>query len=321
DGLRLEMIATRDPKRADRARRENPSARIISDPAAMLREPSIDLIVIATPNQTHVPLGIAALQAGKHAVVDKPIARTVAEAKPLLEAAESSGRILTVYQNRRWDGDFLTVQGVVAGGELGPIDSFESRFEWYQPEIKGWRDDPAESGGPLHDLGAHLIDQAILLFGPVHEVYAELDARRQGTLVPDSAFVSLTHDSGTRTRIWSSLSSVELGPRFLVRGLTGEYVRYGRDVQEEQLLAGLAPGDEGWGLNDQAGTIRLPGEPRSGRNVPTLPGSYERFYEGLRDAIQAGGPPPVDPLDSVAVLTVIERAMESASGARRIAAT
>lgn len=320
EGLRLQAVVTRDPERAEQARRENPGARIAGDVAAVMGEPSIDLVVVATPNRLHVPQGIAALEAGRHVVVDKPIATGSAEAERLVAAARRTGRLLTVYQNRRWDGDFLTVRRLLDEGTLGRIDSFESRFEGYQPVVGGWRDLPEEAGGPLHDLGAHLVDQAVQLLGPVRAVYAELEMRRPETRVPDSVFLSLTHASGARSRLWSSHVSVELGPRFLVRGLAGEYVKSGRDPQEPQAIDGLGPEDPGWGLEPEErwGTMRLPGATPAERRVPTARGAYQRFYELLRDAIADGGPPPVDPADAIAVLRVLEAAVVSARERRAV---
>lgn len=320
EGFRILGIVTRDPGRAEAARRENPGARVVDDAASLLGERSIELVVVVTPNERHVPLGIAALEAGKHVVVDKPIARSAAEATRLADAALRSGRLLSVYQNRRWDGDFLTVRQLVGDGLLGPIDSIESRFGSHLPEIAGWRERPEEAGGPLYDLGSHLVDQAVQLFGPVLRVYAELDERRPGTLVPDSVFLSLTHASGVRSRIWTSFVTAELGPRFLVRGTRGEFQKFGRDVQERQLIAGLGPGDDGWGSESEElwGTLRVAGAVPVERRLPTATGAYQRFYELLRDAIARGGPAPVEPAESIAVLRVLEAALVSARERRAV---
>ncbi|HET8784009.1 MAG TPA: Gfo/Idh/MocA family oxidoreductase, partial [Candidatus Limnocylindrales bacterium] len=204
-GLRVSAIATRHADRAAAARLEHPDAAVVESFDAFLDRPDVDLVVVASPNRMHVPLGIRALEAGRHVVVDKPIATDVGDADRLVEAAERSGRILSVYHNRRFDGDFLTVRALVSGGTLGPIDSLESRFEIGVPLAEAWREDADEAGGPHRDLGAHLVDQALLLFGDPVRVFAHLDRRRPGTAVDDSTFVALEHPRGERSRLWTSL--------------------------------------------------------------------------------------------------------------------
>ncbi|HEU0079264.1 MAG TPA: Gfo/Idh/MocA family oxidoreductase, partial [Longimicrobiaceae bacterium] len=197
---------------------------------------------------------------------------------------------------------------------LGDVHRFESRFERWRPAPKpGWRErgDPAEAGGVLFDLGSHLIDQALVLFGPVARVYAELDRRRPGVEVDDDAFLALAHRSGVRSHLWMSASAAQAGPRFRLLGGAAGYVKHGLDVQEERLRAGGSPRDPGWGEEpeERRGTLVAGDRVEA---VPTLPGAYPEFYEGVRRALREGGPPPVDPLDAVAGLRIIEAARESA---------
>src|SRR5690349_1395591 len=216
DGLRLAAIATTDPDRAARAAAEHPGAAVVDGVDAILSRDDVELVVVASPNRSHVPVGIRALERGRHVVVDKPIGMGVPEAESLIEAAARAGRVLSVFQNRRWDGDFLTVQALVDGGELGSIDSFETRFERWAAVADEWRESVEEAGGPHRDLGAHLIDQCLLLFGPVERVYAQIERRRPGTRVEDSAFVALDHADGVHSRVWTSLIAGRTGPRYRV---------------------------------------------------------------------------------------------------------
>ena len=185
-GLEVGAVVTRDPERRAQARRDHPRARLFDTADELWAQADeVDLVVIATPNRTHVPLARAALTAGRAVVVDKPFAPTAAEAEALIDEARRRGLFLTVYHNRRWDGDFITLRRLVVSGSLGAVFRLESRFERWRPTPKGnWRErgDPAEAGGLLYDLGSHLIDQALVLFGPVRQVYAELDRRSAARL-------------------------------------------------------------------------------------------------------------------------------------------
>jgi predicted dehydrogenase len=308
DGLRLGAIVTADPERRARARAEHPGTLVLDDVDGMLAMPDIGVVVVATPNQFHVPLGIRALMAGRHVVVDKPIALDVAGAEALIDAAARTGRLLSVYQNRRWDGDFLTVRRLIAEGVLGTIDSIESRFERASPVNPEWRESAQEAGGPLRDLGAHLVDQCLILFGPAKRVWAQVDRRRSATAVDDSAFVAIDHANGVRSRLWTSLIASNPRPHFRLRGVAAEYVKDDLDVQEAQLLSGSLPGDAGFGIEPEERWGRLYRPDGSVTAVPTEVGRYATFYELLRDAMRDDGPPPVDPLDSLRVLRLLETA-------------
>lgn len=314
-GMRLAAVVTANAGRAARVRAAHPDAAVL-DSAERLweRAGEIDLAVVASPNRSHVPLARAALEAGLAVVVDKPLAATAAEGRALAEEARRRGLFLTVFQNRRWDGDFLTLRRLLAGGALGEVHRFESRFERWRPEPKGgWRErgDPAEAGGVLYDLGSHLADQALVLFGPARQVYAEVARRREGVEADDDACVALTHASGVRSHLWVSLVAADYGPRMRVLGSRGAYVKHGLDVQEAALRAGGRPGP-GWGEEapEQWGRI---GADEAWLPIPTEPGAYPAFYAAVAAALRDGGPLPVDPMDAVATLEVLEAARRSSA--------
>jgi scyllo-inositol 2-dehydrogenase (NADP+) len=314
-GLRLAAVVTSDPGRAAAVADRHGAVVVLPDADALWRRAeALDAVVIASPNRTHVPLALAALDAGLHVVVDKPLAATTIDARRLCDAAEGAGRVLTVYQNRRWDGDFLTLRRLLADGLLGDVLRYESRFEKWRPAPKpGWResDDPRDAGGILYDLGSHLVDQALVLFGPVRAVYAELDRRRPGALVDDDAFVALTHESGVRSHLWMSAVAGQSGPRMRVLGSRGTWTKRGLDVQEAALRAARAPHGPDWGEEPESAWGVL-GADENVRPVPTEPGDYRRFYAALVAAIRHGAPPPVDPRDAVASLQILEAARRSA---------
>jgi predicted dehydrogenase len=318
-GLRLAAVVTRDPERAAEVSGVY-GARAVDDAAALWGgrsgEPGVDLVVIASPNRTHVPLATAALEAGLPVVVDKPLAATAAEARGLAELAAARGVMLTVFQNRRWDGDFLTLRDLLDAGELGEVLRFESRFERWRPRPKGgWREAGGadELGGLLYDLGSHLVDQALQLFGPAAEVYAETDVRRAGVASDDDTFIALTHACGVRSHLWVSAMTPRLGPRLRVLGSRAGYVKYGLDIQEDQLRAGLRPGDPGFGVEPEERWGSL-GAEEAVRAVPTRTGAYAGFYAAV-----AAGRTPVDPAGVVAALEVLEAARRSAAERRTVA--
>ena len=232
-----------------------------------------------------------------------------------MRLAQEKGLFCSVFQNRRWDGDFLTVKGLFEDGSLGHVHRFESRYERWRPEVdtSRWRESPQPdmAGGLLYDLGSHLVDQALNLLGPVRSVYAEVEARRDGAQVDDDVFVALHHRSGTVTHIWASALAAQLGPRFRVLGDSAAFVCSGLDPQEDQLKAGGGPHDPGFGEVPQHewGTL---GNNNEVVEVPTTPGRYLEYYLGVARALQGKGPVPVDPADSVAALRVLECARESA---------
>jgi scyllo-inositol 2-dehydrogenase (NADP+) len=310
DGLEVAAVMTRSPERAGQARAAHAGVRVVDSIEAVMED--VDVLVVATPNSSHAEIALAGIRRGLFVVVDKPIAVTADDARRIAEAA---GDRVTVFHNRRWDGDFLTVQRLLREGALGPITRFESRFERFRPEIKeGWREhgDPSLGGGVLLDLGPHLVDQALQLFGPVESVYGEVRTRRPGALVDDDAFIALTHARGEISHLWMSAIAPLHGPRFRVSGMQAGFASDGLDVQEPQLRDGMRPGDprfgeggSGWVGADAGGT---------GTTVPLERGNYVAFYEGVRDWANGAAPPPVEPGDGVRVLEVLEEARASSPG-------
>jgi predicted dehydrogenase len=311
--LRVAAVVTANPERAAQARAEHPGARILAHSDELFADPAtlgVDLVVVAAPNDAHQPLTEAAIATRLPVVVDKPFTVTAARGRALIDAAARSGVFLTVFQNRRHDGDFLTARRLIAEGALGEVARFESRFERWRPEPKGgWRElgGPEQGAGLLYDLGSHLVDQALTLFGPARVAHAEAFARRAAVKSDDDAFIALAHDGGVTSHLWMSAVTPQLGPRLRVLGSRAAYVKYGLDPQEDALRAGVRPGSPGWGVEDpeRDGLLGTDGDTR---RVPTDPGKYEAFYDGVADSLLHGAPPPVDPADAVAALELIEEA-------------
>jgi predicted dehydrogenase len=321
EGIELAAVVTSDPDRRRRAAGAHPGLVLVENPSALWPRASdlgIELVVVATPNRAHVPIAMDALGAGLSVVVDKPLAATAEDGRRLAAEAERCGLLLSVFHNRRWDGDFLTVRRLVDAGTLGEVWRFESRYERWRPErnVEAWREraDPADAGGLLYDLGSHLIDQAVVLFGPAVSVYAELERRRVGAEVDDDTFIVLEHGDGVRSHLWASAVASRPGPRFRVLGSRQGYVVWGMDPQEEALKNGGLPGRPGmrWGVAPEAcwGTV---GAGDRVEPVPTDPGDYRRFYEGIVASLRRGAPPPVTGHDAIVTLDVIEAAHRSAA--------
>ncbi|WP_194916590.1 Gfo/Idh/MocA family oxidoreductase [Catenulispora rubra] len=314
-GLTLRNVVTANPERREQLRRDHPEAQAVASVDELLADPSaLDLVVVASPNDTHSPSARAALEAGLPVVVDKPLAPTAAEARALIELAEARGLMLTVFQNRRWDSDFRTAKHLIADGKLGSVHRYESRFERWRPQVAtGWREsaDPAKAGGVLNDLGSHLVDQALHLFGPAAHVYAEVDTRRAGAAVDDDAFIALTHENGVHSHLWMSAVCAQPGPRLRILGDQSAYTVQGLDPQEAALRAGERPGP-GWGepAEDEWGLL---GTTEEAHRYPSLPGDYPAFYAGVVSALRDGAPAPVDPRDSLGALEVLELARRSAA--------
>jgi len=310
-GLELSAIVTRDADRQAAAARSYPGVRIVDDVSQLWNGSlGLDLVAISTPNRTHVPLALAAIAAGVHVVVDKPLAPSSSEARTLAEAARGRGLLIIPFQNRRWDGDFLTVRRLLSEGAIGDPIRFESRFERWRPlPTRGWRErgTPDEAGGLLFDLGSHLIDQALVLFGPVTDVYAHFDRRRAGVDADDDTFVALTHASGVRSHLYVSAVAAQAAPRFRLLGRSGAFTKWGLDVQEDALRAGARPGGPDWGDDPEErwGTLGIDGQTR---RVPTERGDYGAFYVGVERAVRGEAQIPVDIADVIAMLEVIEAA-------------
>ena len=318
-GLSLTSIVTSDPERSAQARSAYPHVRILPSADDLFAAADAhDLAVIAAPNRHHVPLALRAVDVGLHLVVDKPLAANVADAQRLADAATARGVVASVFHNRRWDGDFLTLRRLVSDGSLGDLVRLESRFDRWRPEIdrSKWREGggPEDAGGVLFDLGPHLIDQVLELLGPARSVYAEVRRMRSGAEVDDDVFLALEHSSGVRSDLYATMLAAQPGPRLRALGSRAAYVKWGLDVQEQALRSGARPGDPGFG-EDPRESWGLLGTEEHAQPVETAPGRYVEFYELMERAIRAGGgePPPV-PLDAgIATLRVIEAAQASAA--------
>ncbi|WP_461187992.1 Gfo/Idh/MocA family protein [Arthrobacter sp. Z4-13] len=310
-GYSLDLIVTADPARAAEAARIYPQARVVPTPEDLFAlSGDLDLVILGTPPLTHFDLASTAMAHGLHVVVDKPFVTTSVQGEGLISQATEAGVQLTVFQNRRWDADFLTLQKLLRDGALGEVRSFESRFEWWRPEGFGnWRDTASlpEGGGILHDLGAHLIDQAVQLFGAVEESYGETANRGPHPEGADTeAFVSLLHESGVRSRLWMNGMAAQVGPRFHVLGSEAGYTKWGLDSQEPDLAAGMSPLDPSYGMEPQVawGVLGI-----DGATTPVRPetGAYPQFYAGLAAALRGEGTLPVNPAESLEVLSTIEK--------------
>ncbi|HWC85009.1 MAG TPA: Gfo/Idh/MocA family oxidoreductase [Solirubrobacteraceae bacterium] len=317
EGLVLASVVTANPERQAQVSREHPDAKILTSPTELWdRADDHDLVVVATSNDAHAPLATAAIDHRLPVVVDKPLATTSAEAQALLSMAERASTLLTVFQNRRWDSDQLTLARLRAEDRLGTVLRYESRFERWRPaaSAQAWRDStpPEHGGGQLLDLGPHLVDQALVLFGPVTHVYAEIDARR-GAPGDDDAFLALRHASEVISHLRASAITAAPGPRLRVLGTKAAFVIQGLDGQEDALRSGARPDQvPDWGAEPESRWGRLTsGE--EGAPVPSERGDWPRFYVLLGQALRDGGPPPVDPSDAVAALRVLEAARRSAA--------
>ncbi|MCP2163577.1 Gfo/Idh/MocA family protein [Goodfellowiella coeruleoviolacea] len=316
----LHAVVTRDEQRRAEVLARYPDTHVVSDVDALLdRAAELDLVVIGSPPATHAEFADAFLDAGVAVVVDKPFTVTSAEGRALVAKADRLGVPLTVFQNRRWDGDFRTLRRLLAEDALGEVWRFESRFEWWKPDRDpSWKTrTPASAGGGiLYDLGTHVIDQAVRLFGTAVPVHCEVFTRDPGGSADDDAFVVLDHESGVRSHLWMNGLAAQAGPRFRVLGSRGAFTKHGLDPQEAALAAGARPTDPSFGHEPRSAWGRL-GVDGTTRAVPTEPGRYAEFYALLARALLAGEPVPVNPLDSVRVIELIERLLSTPAPATR----
>lgn len=316
EGLTVATVVTSNPDRAALVLREHPGAEVLPTPGQLWEQREHDLVVIATPNRTHALLATAAIDRGSPVVVDKPLAMTAVEAEAVVLGAEQAGVLLTVFQNRRWDSDQLTLARLLAEDRLGTVIRYESRFERWRPEADAgaWREasPPEQGGGQLLDLGSHLVDQALVLFGPATHVYAEIDARR-GTPGDDDAFLALRHAIGVISHLHGSAVTAAPGPRLRVLGSKAAFIAPQLDSQEDELRAGARPDTKpDWGTEPESHWGRLVAGEDS-EPVPSERGDWPRFYALLAAALRDGGEPPVAARDAVAALRVLDRARESAA--------
>ncbi len=309
-GLELAAIVSSRP--AD-VQADLGSVTVLPTLEAALERPDIELVVIGTPNALHHPQAKAALLAGKHVVVDKPFTVTVAEAEDLIATATHVGKLLVPFHNRRWDGDFLTLRGLMAQGRLGQVHEFRARFDRFRPQVRNrWRESAVPGGGLLYDLGPHLIDQALHLFGPVKSLFADVRKQRAGGITDDSFLLVLDHGA-VRSVLSAGMLYTAPTAHFAVYGDAGSYEVLGLDPQEDQMKAGLLPNAPGFGTQPTERWGSFAGIDGTPHPEPTLPGRYVAFYTGVVAAIRSGAPVPVKAAEAVAGLRIIEQAVGQAA--------
>lgn len=312
--LALTLVASSQP---DAVQARWPHARVTADYPAAATDPDVDLVVIATPNDSHHPLAAAALQAGKHVVIDKPFTVTLDEARELVQLAHEHGRLLSVFQNRRWDGDFLSLRQAMQSGALGEVRELISRFDRFDPLPRDrWRERAGPGAGLWYDLGPHLIDQALLLFGAPDSVGADLACLRDGSAAVDYAQVVLGY-AQRRVTLHASRLNAWTAARFEAHGTLGSFVSFGLDCQEAQLKADMAPGAPGWGEDARPTLLQRGGQPAAEEHA-RLRGDYRLYYLGVRDAILYGTANPVPAEDALQVMAVLDCALRSAAEGRTL---
>src|SRR5438034_1314926 len=272
---------------------------------------AIDLVVIATPNASHHPIAKQCLLAGRHVVIDKPFTTTVAEAEELVQLGVAKRRVLSVYQNRRYVGDFVTLRQLLSDGALGRVTTFESHFDRFRPELRpsAWREQPQPGSGIWFDLGAHLLDQALVLFGIPEAISADIRIEREGAAAADAFDVTLRYPH-MRTLLRGSMLAAAPGPTFAVHGTKGSYIKYGLDPQEAALKAGREPDEPDWDAEPSELYGELTG-PEDTRTIPTIPSSFTHYYENVRDAILGKAQLAVTPEQARNVIRGLELAVAS----------
>ena len=296
-----------------------PRARVYERDAELLANTDIDLVVIATPNHLHVEQARAALLAGKHVVVDKPLCLHASQANELMALAKERNRMLAVFHNRRWDSDFLTIKKLIDEDRLGRLNAFHARWDRYRPAVADrWREHEVEGNGVLYDLGAHLIDQALCMFGTPDWIQADVFTQRPRAVASDG-FELLLAKGSARITLGVSTLAADGGPRYRVHGAHGSYVKSGLDVQEAQLRAGMLTNDASFGIEPQAqwGTF-TDGASGERQVIPSEPGRWTQFYNQVRACIERGGPPPVSASEGREVIRIVEAALNSSESGQRV---
>jgi len=316
-GLRLAAILQRKGAEAASA---YPDVRVARSVEELLAFDSIQLVVIATPNVSHFDLARQCLLAGRHVVIDKPFATTYAEAAELVSLAEKSGRLLSVYHNRRFDGDFKTVRNLFASEALGRVVLFESHYDRYRLQLRtgAWREQAGPGSGVFFDLGPHLIDQALTLFGAPEAISADIRIERDAAVVDDAFDLTLRYPR-LRVQLRGTMLASKASPHFLIHGTKGSYVKYGLDPQENALKRGELPEGPDWGKEPEEtwGTLSLvEGDKVIERAVPTEPGDYREYYANVRDAILGKAVLAVTPQDALSVMRVLELSRQSSNEKR-----
>ncbi|WP_411172314.1 oxidoreductase [Klebsiella oxytoca] len=309
-GMTLAAVASSDE---NKVHADWPAMPVVSGPEQILNDPNIDLVVIPTPNDTHFPLAKAALEAGKHVVVDKPFTVTLSQARELEALAKSGGRLLSVFHNRRWDSDFLTVKALINEGLLGEVGYFESHLDRYRPQVRNrWREQGGPGSGIWYDLAPHLLDQVVNLFGLPVSMQVDLAQLRPGSQSTDYFHAVLAWPQ-RRVVLHGTLVAAAETARFIIHGSRGSYVKYGLDPQEERLKSGERLPQEDWGYDMRDGVLtRAEGEDITEESWLTLPGNYPAYYAAIRDALNGSGTNPVPASQAIQIMELIEFGLESA---------
>ena len=314
EGYRITKVSSRHP---DDVRALLSKVDVVADPEALATDQNIDLVVIASPNETHAPLAELAMRAGRNVVVDKPFTITVQQARHLAAVARDKKVVLSVFQNRRWDSDFLTVQTAIRGEVTGRLVQFESRIDRYRPEVRErWREVPGPGAGLLYDLAPHLIDQSLVLFGIPDTVQATLALQRTGARTDDFFQVVLRYGEMVATLQAGSLVSGG-SARFAVHGERASFIKHKPDIQEDQLRAGVVPGSPEWGI-DPDDAILYEGATSDRLAVAATRGDQRRYYFALRDALLGKGRNPVPAEQGATVMAIIEACIRSHNEGRRV---
>jgi len=308
--MALSAISSSD---AGKVHADWPSVQVVSDPQALFDDPTLQLIVIPTPNDTHFPLARAALMAGKHVVVDKPFTVTLSQARELDALAKAKGLLLSVFHNRRWDSDFLTVKSLLAEGTLGEVRYFESHFDRFRPQVQQrWREQQGPGSGIWYDLGPHVIDQALQLFGSPVAINLDTADLRPGAVTTDYFHATLIYPQ-RRVVLHGSMLVAAESARYQIHGTRGSFVKYGLDPQEDRLKSGARPPQEDWGYDMRDGVLTLAeGDGMVEKTLLTIPGNYPAYYAAIRDAVNGVGENPVKAEEAIQVMELIELGLQSA---------
>lgn len=312
-------------RNGDEAEKDYPGITIYRDLESLLRNTAIDLVVITTANNTHFSFAQKALEAGKHVVLEKPFTNTSKEAAQLVNLTKTSGKILSVYQNRRYVSDFRTIKDILDKQLLGEVHEFEAHYDRYRMEErpKAWREAPLPGSGILYDIGAHIIDQALYFFGMPSTITADIRLQRPHARV-DDYFVIWLNYSYTKVILHAGMLVREPGPRYMIQGTRGSFIKYGEDPQEQRLRNGELPLGEGWGRESEETYGLLHTEINNKiirKKYPSLPGSYADYYHDLYMSIAAGAPVKVKPEHGYNVIRIIEMAQQSHEERRTIECT
>jgi scyllo-inositol 2-dehydrogenase (NADP+) len=311
-GFALVSIVQRN---SDKAKQRYPTVKIARKVNEVFQDDSIELVIINTPNETHFPFASQALEAGKHVIVEKPFTVNVQEAEKLIDLANKKNKLLTVFQNRRWDGDFMTIKKVLENKLVGKVAEFELHYDRYRNYIEAntWKEEQGPGSGILFNLGSHMLDQVLDLFGMPVEVDARVGVQRPNGKVEDFYDIRMQYND-FHAIVKSSYLVREAGPRYILHGTEGSFIKYGIDPQEQALKDGKLPGSPGWGteskelwgrLNTTIGTLHVDGL------IETIPGNYTLFYKSVYDSIRKGKPLLVKPDESKDVIRLIEVCYES----------